>query len=370
MNIKIAGQSSRSNYRNTGSCSGAVIYNEHELWDIPSLFLQLGVKENDLSWFDMNGNVVSGEEVVDKIGRLTAHLGKDDAKFYCTMINPSDAEALAMGATIDEQIRNGKKFVFDVMDAYAQNFHREGIIDRHDLVAFAIPHVFKSEGKQQIHWHVIQARKDASNRYKLSPLTNHRNTSKGAVRGGFDRVAFDAECEQRFDRRYHFERRVEQSFDYLLAEKKGTAAEKDLQENRLAEQNLPALEASIMAAFARRRARKAREAAARAAQAQPKVQPVPQNPALQLPAGHYFVTPENWDKIKLPAGVRVEMHKNGLVVEQNVVGKEGIYLVEKKSGVYCYHPKGYALIFGKKATTKKETQKPKGPTLKPKGPTL
>lgn len=264
MNIKIAGQSSKSNYRNTGSCGGAVIYNEHELRDLPQLFQELEVKPEDLAWFDMDGHVVTGAEVMDKIGRLTGHLGKNDAKFYCTMINPSDDEALAMGATVDEQITNGRPFVFDVMDAYAENFHREGVKDRHDLVAFAIPHVFKSEGKQQIHWHVIQARKDATNKYKLSPLTNHKNTTKGAVHGGFDRVAFDAECEKRFDIRYNYERRVEQSFDYLLAEKKGSVEEKAVQETRLALQNLPELKESIQAAITRRVERLAREAAERA----------------------------------------------------------------------------------------------------------
>lgn len=264
MNIKIAGQSSKSNYRNTGSCGGAVIYNEHELRDLPQLFQELEVKPEDLAWFDMDGHVVTGAEVMDKIGRLTGHLGKNDAKFYCTMINPSDDEALAMGATVDEQITNGRPFVFDVMDAYAENFHREGVKDRHDLVAFAIPHVFKSEGKQQIHWHVIQARKDATNKYKLSPLTNHKNTTKGAVHGGFDRVAFDAECEKRFDIRYNYERRVEHSFDYLLAEKKGSVEEKAVQETRLALQNLPELKESIQAAITRRVERLAREAAERA----------------------------------------------------------------------------------------------------------
>lgn len=266
MNIKIAGQSSKSNYRNTGSCGGAVIYNEHELRDLPQLFQELEIKPEDLAWFDMDGHVVTGAEVMDKIGRLTGHLGKNDAKFYCTMINPSDDEALAMGATVDEQITNGRPFVFDVMDAYAENFHRQGVKDRHDLVAFAIPHVFKSEGKQQIHWHVIQARKDATNKYKLSPLTNHKNTTKGAVHGGFDRVAFDAECEKRFDIRYNYERRVEQSFDYLLAEKKGSVEEKAVQETRLALQNLPELKESIQAAITRRVERLAKEAAARAAE--------------------------------------------------------------------------------------------------------
>lgn len=265
MNIKIAGQSSKSNYHNTGSCANAVIYNEHELRERPELCQEHGVKSEELSWFDMDGHSVTGAEVMDKINRLTAHLGKNDTKFYCTMICPSDDERLAMGATIKEQLRNGRLYVFDVMNAYAENFHREGIKDRHNLVAFAIPHIFKTNGKLQIHWHVIQARKDASNKYKLSPLTNHRNTTKGAVRGGFDRVAFDTECEKCFDVRFGYQRRVEESFEYLLAEKKGTPEEKVVQETRLAMQNFPALEESIKTAISRREERLAREASEHAA---------------------------------------------------------------------------------------------------------
>ena len=276
MNIKIAGQSSKSNYRNTGSCGGAVMYNEHELRELPDLFQELGVEPEDLSWFDMDGHLVTGAEVIDKIGRLTAHLGKNDAKFYCAMINPSDEEALAMGATIDEQITNGRPYVFDVMDAYAKNFNREQIKDRHDLVAFAIPHIYKSERKQQIHWHVVLARlsrgfkvelddgKYRTKHYKLSPLTNHRKTEKGSVRGGFDRIKLDRECERLFDQRYNYKRRVEQSFDYCLAEKKGSAEEKAAQETRLAMQNLPELEESIKQAITRRVERLAREASDRA----------------------------------------------------------------------------------------------------------
>ena len=276
MNIKIAGQSSKGNYRNTGSCGGAVWYNEHDLRDLPRIFQELGVRRNDLTWFDMNGNLVKGAEVIDKIGRLKSHLRKRDAKFYCMMINPSDDEAKAIGATVEEQIANGKAFVFDVMDAYAGNFNREQIKDRHDLVAFAIPHIFKSGGKQQIHWHVIQARlsrgfkvdigegRYRTRRYKLSPLTNHRHTVQGVICGGFDRVAFDRECERKFDERYNYDRRVENSFDYCLSQKKGTAEEKAAQEFRLAMQNLPELEESIRAAINRRKERLAREAKERA----------------------------------------------------------------------------------------------------------
>ena len=278
MNIKIAGQSSKGNYQNTGGCGAAVIYSEHELRERPKLFQELGIDQEELGWFDMDGHTVTGAEVMDKIDRMTAHLGKDDAKFYCMMINPSDDEAVAMGDTINKQITNGKQYIFDVMDAYAKNFNREQIKDRHNLVAYAIPHIYKSEGKQQLHWHVIQARlsrgfkvetengKYRTKHLKLSPMTNHRNTQKGRVQGGFERTKFVGDCEQLFDKRYNYQRKVEESFDYCLAEKKGTAEEKAVQETRLALQNLPALEESIKQAVTRRVERLAKEATERAIQ--------------------------------------------------------------------------------------------------------
>lgn len=285
MNIKISGQKTESNYKNIGSCIGAVTYCEHELRERPELYKELYVKREELSWFDMDGNNVKREEVIDKINRLKFHLGKNDTRFFCVMINPSDEEAVAMGATVREQLLNGRPYVFDVMDMYAANFLRQNIKNRHDLMAFAIPHIYKSDGKCQIHWHVLVARlsrgikeetgdgKYRTKYYKLSPLTNHSNgkdkktgaeKKTGFVKGGFSLVDFDGKCEQCFDKRFKYNRKVEQSFEYLLAEKKGTAEEKRIQEARLAEQNFPALAASIKNAFARRKERHAKEAFGRA----------------------------------------------------------------------------------------------------------
>ena len=36
--------------------------------------------------------------------------------------------------------------------------------------------------------HLIMSRKEQSNKKKLSPLTNHKNTKNGTIKGSFDRV--------------------------------------------------------------------------------------------------------------------------------------------------------------------------------------
>lgn len=258
---KISGQSSKSNYHNNGSSAGAVFYDGHDLREYLDEALELGAQSRQMQFFDMEGHVVTAAEVMDKVDRHHSGLHKNDAKFFCLMLDPSDQEIAAMGANLPERLTNGQQYVFDVMDAYARNFKREGIDDRHNLTAFAIPHLYKGKDKkEQLHWHVIVARKDASNKYKLSPLTNHRGTTKGAVKGGFDRVAFDRECELLFDKRFGYERQVEESFDYCLAQKKGTPEQKAEQTLRLANQNRPELEAAVKAFLDHRVAQLAAEA--------------------------------------------------------------------------------------------------------------
>lgn len=265
MNPKISGQSSKSNYKNNGSSASAVFYDEHDLREYLDEALELGAQGEQMQFFDMEGHVVTAAEVLDKVDRHHSGLHKSDAKFYCIMLDPSDPEIAAMGEDLTERLANGQQYVFDIMDAYARNFHREGIEDRHNLTAYAIPHLYKGEEKKdQLHWHIIVARKDASNKYKLSPLTNHRSTTNGVVKGGFDRVAFDQECEQLFDKRFGYERKVEESFAYCLAQKKGTPEQKAEQTQRLTEQNKPDLEAAVSAFLNHRVAQLAAEAAVRA----------------------------------------------------------------------------------------------------------
>ena len=83
-----------------------------------------------------------------------------------------------------------------------------------------------------MHAHIIVSRKDRSNTIKLSPKTNHRNTGKGAVKGGFDRTEFFRKCETGFDLRTNYRRDVKESFEYLNAMKNGTPAEIKKQASR------------------------------------------------------------------------------------------------------------------------------------------
>jgi len=70
------------------------------------------------------------------------------------------------------------------------------------------------------HGHLIVSRKDQSNKKKLSPLTNHKNTQKGAIKGGFDRTNLFRQTEKGFDRLFSYDRKLSESFEYYNTMKK------------------------------------------------------------------------------------------------------------------------------------------------------
>lgn len=67
--------------------------------------------------------------------------------------------------------------------------------------------------------HLIMSRKEQSNKKKLSPLTNHKNTKNGTIKGSFDRVnlfkqaAAEEEEEEEEDKLFNYNR---QSIQNLL----------------------------------------------------------------------------------------------------------------------------------------------------------
>ena len=76
-----------------------------------------------------------------------------------------------------------------------------------------------------MHCHLIVSRKDQANKKKLSPLTNHKNTKKGTVTGGFDRVNLFQQAEQGFDRLFGYDRQESESFNYHNTMKNGSISE-------------------------------------------------------------------------------------------------------------------------------------------------
>lgn len=87
------------------------------------------------------------------------------------------------------------------------------------------------EGDQR-HFHVLIARKTKDEKHKISPLTNHRDTQKGVVKGGFERVKFAENIEKSFDKHFKYERTQEQSFQYRNEQKKGIKNEEIIKQQQ------------------------------------------------------------------------------------------------------------------------------------------
>jgi hypothetical protein len=222
------GLSSRS-----GSCGGLAAYLEKE---------QLG------KWFGQQLEDVPGYQVVAEIDANKRNLGVADDKYYQIVLAPSQAELAHIGSDPAAL----KAFTRAAMEQYAQNFGKG--IESRDLVWYAkIEHSRSYDhtdravqlGEQargglklgdQTHIHVIVSRTEnlreykqglsdslheRKNPYHLSPLTNHKATSKGVVLGGFERNGFSQRVEQCFDQGFSYERGLTESFRYLHGMKYG-----------------------------------------------------------------------------------------------------------------------------------------------------
>lgn len=217
----------------SGSSGGLVAYLEKE---------QLG------HWFGQKLENVPGYQVVADIDANKRNLGRADDKYYQIVLAPSKSELAHIGSDPEAL----KAFTRSAMEQYAQNFGKG--IESKDLVWYAkIEHSRSYDhtdravqlGEQakggmklgdQTHIHVIVSRTEnlktyrqdlaeglheRKNPYHLSPLTNHKGTTKGVVLGGFERNGFSQRVEQSFDQRFGYERGLTESFRYLHGMKYG-----------------------------------------------------------------------------------------------------------------------------------------------------
>ena len=277
---------------NKGSCSDLAFYLEKENEDLDRLSKKY-VSMNDVSkielrkqgFFSHSESNISTIEVINAIDNNRKKLGAKDAKYFAPTISFSENELnhiafLATGkndikSVWDMNIQEVQKFNDiireygrKVMDNYAQNFNRtdKGINSGADLVYFGkIEHFRKFKGtdkdvvngkekagkyKQglQSHIHCIVARKDRTQRLKLSPTCNEINTERAignnSYKVGFDRVKWIDMNEKTFDEHFRYERTELEKFRNQNILKNGSPQEKyDL--NILLKSNQTNFEAAI-----------------------------------------------------------------------------------------------------------------------------
>lgn len=220
---------SKGTYNNAGSCRQLANYCEHE--DLERITEGVFVE----GFFNLSDDDVLKAEVIRQIDGNIGQLMKTDAKFYAIHVSPSEKELAQMGKTEKEQSDAMKRYIREVfIPAYAQNFKKD--LDANDIKFFGKIHFKRdrSENKLNMHCHLIVSRKDQSNKKKLSPLTNHRNTKKGAIKGGFDRKTLFQQTETGFDKLFGYQRDLQETFAYCNTMKNGNISEKlGMQEREL-----------------------------------------------------------------------------------------------------------------------------------------
>lgn len=211
---------SKGTYNNAGSSRQLANYLEHEDLDR----MEKGIYTE--GFFNLTEENLYKSQVVKDIDKNIGQLMKTDAKFYAIHVSPSEKELQVMGGTEKEQAEAMRKYIREVfIPEYAKNFNKG--LDANDIKFYGKIHFDKgrSDNGLNMHCHLIVSRKDQSNKIKLSPLTNHRNTKKGAIMGGFDRTNLFQNVEQGFDKLFEYQRPLSETFEYCNVMKNGSIEE-------------------------------------------------------------------------------------------------------------------------------------------------
>ena len=217
---------SKGTYNNAGSSRQLANYSEHE--DLERM--EKGIYTD--GFFNLTDDNIYKSKVIKDIDTNIGQLLKTDAKFFAIHISPSEKELQTMGSTEQEKAEAMKRYIREVfIPEYAKNFNKG--LSEADIKFYGKIHFDRnrSDNELNMHCHLIVSRKDQSNKKKLSPLTNHKNTKKGTVTGGFDRVNLFQQAEQGFDKLFDYNRQLYESFGYANTMKNGSISEQiELQE--------------------------------------------------------------------------------------------------------------------------------------------
>lgn len=235
MNIDFPPPSKNGVYNNAGSSRRLANYLEHEDME------RIGQGIYTEGFFNLAENDIYKSRVIKEIDSNIGQLMKTDAKFYAIHVSPSEKERQRMGNTEAEQAEAMKRYIREVfIPEYARNFNKG--LSAEDIKFFGKIHFSRdrSENKLNMHCHLIVSRKDQSNKKKLSPLTNHKNTKKGVIKGGFDRANLFRQAEKGFDRLFDHNRPLTESFEYYNTMKNGSLTDQlKMQERELETNGIP-----------------------------------------------------------------------------------------------------------------------------------
>ena len=220
---------SNGTYNNASSSRQLANYLEHE--DLERM--EKGIYTE--GFFNLTDDNIYKSKVIKDIDTNIGQLLKTDAKFYAIHVSPSEKELLAMGNSEQEQAQAMKRYIREVfIPEYAKNFNKE--LSASDIKFYGKIHFdrSRSKNKQNTHCHLIVSRKDPAKKKKLSPLTNHKDTKNGVIKGGFDRVNLFQQAEQGFDKLFDYNRQQSESFNYHNTMKNSSIPKQiELQEQKI-----------------------------------------------------------------------------------------------------------------------------------------
>ena len=211
---------SNGTYNNSGSSRQLANYMEHE--DLERM--ERGIFTE--GFFNLTDDNIYKSKVIKDIDSNIGQLLKTDAKYYAIHVSPSENELRAMGNTEQEKAEAMKRYIREVfIPEYAKNFNKE--LSASDIKFYGKIHFERSRSNNELnmHCHLIISRKDQANKKKLSPLTNHKNTKNGIIKGGFNRVNLFQKIERGFDYMFCYDRQQFESFDYHNTMKNGSISE-------------------------------------------------------------------------------------------------------------------------------------------------
>lgn len=223
-------------YNNAGSSRQLASYLEHE--DLERM--EKGIYTD--GFFNLTDDNIYKSKVIKDIDSNIGQLLKTDAKFFAIHVSPSEKELRAMGNTEQEQAKAMKRYICEVfIPEYAKNFNKD--LSALDIKFYGKIHFDRScsDNELNMHCHLIVSRKDQSNKKKLSPLTNHKNTTNGVIKGGFERVNLFQQIEQGFDKLFNYNRQPTELFNYRNTMKNGSISkqlkQQELQSNERQTEN-------------------------------------------------------------------------------------------------------------------------------------
>lgn len=270
MYITITAQSLSGNFGQSAAAFVDYLEKENEGKPMPELE----------HFFDQNHNEISAAEVIKEIDSNTAKLKKTEPKFYSMTLNPSQRELKAIGDSpealkqytkeamksyskafnreidgkpvsvndikyyakverhrtfkgSDKQIQENQPYATKILEIKQQirsiqrgettgniktlkkNMARLEREAPHQLNGKRIVRGMPKPGHQS-HIHIIVSRKDASNRYSLSPgskyISSEVEMNGKMVKRGFDRDAFYKNAEKTFDSLFKYKRNYVESY--------------------------------------------------------------------------------------------------------------------------------------------------------------